>query len=161
MSRRSSARIKMMFGGFEAGSAYAPMPPDASAAVPRVALRSPAGSQVKVTFQLRVIGFNRHVIASRLSLPTAPPAPSRTPAGKARLLSGEKDAGADAREAIAAVLGVPAEDIRVRERLAAGQREWPALAAVVTRSGRISRARLRAISLRRVTRSGGISRAWL
>src|SRR5215472_514347 len=80
----------MMFGGFEAGWAYAPMPPDASAAVPRVALRSPAGSQVKVTFQLRVIGFNRHVIASRLSLPTAQPAPPRTSAGTARLLSGEK-----------------------------------------------------------------------
>jgi len=76
---RSSARIKMMFGGFEAGWAYAPMPPDASAAVPRVALRSPAGSQVKVTFQLRVIGFNRHVIASRLSLPTAPPARAAHP----------------------------------------------------------------------------------
>src|SRR5215472_17869399 len=147
----------MMFGGFEAGWAYAPMPPDASAAVPRVALRSPAGSQVKVTFQLRVIGFNRHVIASRLSLPTAPPAPPRTSAGTARLLSGEKRRwGGCARGDLGGV-GVPAEDIRVRERLAAGQREWPALAAVVTRSGRISRARLWAISLRGVTRSGRIS----
>src|SRR6202022_1556425 len=35
-----------------------------------------------------ITASGRHIIASRLSLPTAPPAPPRTPAGKARLLGG-------------------------------------------------------------------------
>jgi hypothetical protein len=69
-------------------------------------------------------------------------------AGAVNIWRGEVAASVTGDVGIAEVVGKNKDDVR---------REWPALATVVTRSGRISRARLWAISLRGVTRSGRIS----